>query len=129
MQKENAPKILLLIFAGIILFGIFLGLLYSALPSHHPEKNKQSCENAGGKWSDNQTCMLSYKKAGELCTDGGQCVSGICFPPPLTDDQKYNLTKGPLNNIVGTCYPEEQAVGCVKQVLIGTISRESMCRD
>jgi len=99
------------------------------LPEHHPEKNKQFCENAGGQWTDNQTCLLSYKKAGEICTDGGQRISGVCFPPTLTDEQKNNLTKGPLKNIVGTCYPEELVTSCVEQVLRGTISKESMCLD
>ena len=130
MQKQNTPKILLfiiIIFAIIILFGIGLGFLYSSLPEHHPEKNKQFCENAGGQWTDDQTCLLSYKKAGEICTDGGQCISGVCFPPTLTDEEKINLTKGPLKNVAGTCYPENLVTGCVEQVLMGTISKESMC--
>ena len=100
---------------------------YSSLPSHHPEKNKQSCENASGEWTEDQTCLLSYKEAGETCTDGGQCISGVCFPPTLTDEQKTNLTKGPLENIIGNCYSEELVTGCVVQVLKGTISKESMC--
>ena len=130
MQKQNNSKVFiffLIIFAIIIFLGIGLGYLYSSLPQHHPEKNKQSCENAGGQWTDKQTCLLSYKKAGEICTDGGQCISGICFPPTLTDEQKINLDKGPLKNIVGTCYPENLVTGCVEQVLMGIISRESMC--
>ncbi|MEA3398698.1 MAG: hypothetical protein U9R06_03070 [Patescibacteria group bacterium] len=106
-----------------------LNLTYLAFVKHkhHPEKNKQFCENAGGQWTDDQICLLSYKKAGETCTDGGQCMSGVCFPPTLTDEQKINLTKGPLENIVGTCYPENLVTDCVEQVIAGTISRESMC--
>ncbi len=130
MQKQNTSKSLLfiiIIFASIILFGIVLGLLYSALPSHRPPKDEPVCERVGGQWTDNQTCLLSYKNAGEICTDGGQCISGVCFPPTLTDKQKINLTKGPLKNIVGTCYPEELVTGCVEQVLMGTISKEFMC--
>ncbi len=130
MQKQNIPKILIfiiIIFAIIILSGIGLGFLYSSLPAHHPEKNQQYCENAGGQWTDDQICLLSYKKAGETCTDGGQCISGVCFPPILTDEQKNNLTKGSLKDIVGTCYPEKLATGCVEQVLKGTVSKESMC--
>lgn len=132
MQKQNTPEILvfiIIIFAIIILVGIGLGFLYSSLPEHHPEKNKEYCEKAGGQWTDNETCLLSYKKAGEACTDGGQCISGACSPPTLTDEQKINLTKGPLKNIVGTCYPEEQVIGCVEQVIMGTISKGSMCLD
>jgi len=130
VQKKYTPKILLfmiIIFTIIILFGIGLGFLYSSLPEHHPEKNKQFCENAGGQWTDDQTCLLSYKKAGEICTDGGQCISGVCFPPTLTDEEKINLTKSPLKNVVGTCYPEDLVTGCIEQVLMGTISKESMC--
>jgi len=128
--KENRNLIIIfVIIINIILFGIGLGFLYSSLPAHHPEKNKQFCENAGGQWTDDQTCLLSYKKAGEICTDGGECISGVCFPPTLTDEQKNNLTKGPLKNIVGTCYPEELITGCVEQVLMGTVSKESMCLD
>ena len=132
MKKQNTPKILLfiiIIFAIIILFGIGLGFLYSALPSHRPPKDEQGCERVGGLWTDDQTCLLSYKKTDEICTDGGQCISGVCFPPTLTDEEKNNLTKGPLKNIIGTCYPEELVTGCVKQVLMGTISKESMCLD
>lgn len=104
-----------------------MGFLYSSLPEHHPEKNKEYCEKAGGQWTDNETCLLSYKKAGESCADGGECRSGVCFPPALTEEQKNDLMKGPLKNIVGTCYPEELAIGCVAQVIKGTISQESMC--
>ncbi len=130
MQKQNSSKIIIFIiigFAIIILLGIGLGFLYSSLPAHHPEKSKEFCENAGGQWTANQTCLLSYKTAGESCIDGGQCISGVCFPPELTDEQKINLNNGPLNNIVGTCYPEGLVTGCIEQVLIGTISKESMC--
>ena len=130
MKKQKTLKILLfiiIIFTIISLFGIGLGFLYSSLPEHHPEKNKQFCENAGGQWTNEQTCLLSYKETGEICTDGGQCISGVCFPPPLTEEQKINLTKGPLKNIMGTCYPEYLVYGCVEQVLMGTISKESMC--
>ena len=132
MQKLTPLKILLfifIIFAIIILIGIGLGFLYSSLPEHHPEKNQQNCEKSGGQWTDNQICLLSYKKAGEICTDGGQCISGVCFPPTLTDEEKFNLTKGPLNNIVGTCYPEDLVTGCIPQVLKGTVSKNSMCLD
>jgi len=132
MQKQNTPKILLpiiIVFILIILFGIGLGFLYSSLPEHHPEKNKQFCENAGGEWTDNQTCLLSYKKTDEICTDGGQCISGVCFPPILTDEQKINLNNGPLKDMEGTCYPEELVTGCVEQVLMGTVSKKSMCLD
>jgi hypothetical protein len=131
VQKQNTHKILFfltIILAIIVLFGIGLGLLYSSLPEHHPEKNKQFCENAGGQWTNNQTCLLSYKKTGETCTDGGQCISGVCFPPTLTAEEKINLTKSPLKNVVGTCYPENLITDCVAQVLKGTITKESMCQ-
>ena len=132
MQKQNNTKIfifIIIIFAIIIFTGIGLGFLYSSLPENNPEKNKQFCEKAGGQWTEDQTCLLSHKKAGELCTDGGQCISGICFPPTLTDEQKINLNKGPLENIVGTCYSENIVTGCIEQVIMGTISKESMCME
>jgi len=127
MNKKLLSVFIIII--AIILFGITLGILYSLLSGHNPPKNKQDCENVGGQWTDGQTCLLSYKNAGETCTDGGQCKSGVCFPPALTDEQKNNLTRGPLENIIGTCYPEDLVTGCVEQVLMGTISKESMCLE
>ncbi len=133
MQNQITNKSLIIIFIiiiSIILGGIILGFFYSRLPEHNPPKNKQSCENVGGQWSDEQNiCFLSYKKSGETCTDGGQCESGVCFPPTLTEKQKIDLNNGPLKNIVGTCYPDDLITGCVKQVIMGTISKESICLD
>lgn len=128
-NKSNIFMFIIVVFVIIIFFGIGLGFFYSSLSVHYPEKNKNFCENAGGKWTENQTCLLSYKKAGDICTDGGQCISGICFPPTLTDEQKINLNKGPLKNIIGTCYPEDNVTGCIQQVIKGTISKESMCYE
>jgi len=129
--KEN--KSLIIIFAiitAICLFGIVLGLYYSSLPEHHPQRNKQSCESVGGEWSDDQErCLLAYKKAGQICTDGAQCESGVCFPPNLTEEQEIILINEPIENIVGTCYPDDLLAGCVKQVIMGIISKESMCLD
>ena len=117
-----------IIIAGIIIIGISLGLLYSQLPSHHPQNSKSACEHVGGDWSDEQEiCLLSYKTTGEPCTDGGQCKSGVCFPPTLTTQQKTSLNEGTVKNIVGTCYADDLVTGCVAQVLKGTISKESMC--
>lgn len=127
MKKKNTSKIVIVIFMCIILVGIGLGIIYSSLPEHHPDSNQLFCEKAGGIWTDNQTCLLSYKKAGDTCTDGGQCISGICFPPILTDEQIINLTKSSLKNVEGTCYPEDIAIGCVPQVIKGTVSMQSMC--
>lgn len=133
MSKKDTNKeliILLVIILAIILFGVSLGIIYSLLPGNNPPKSKQACESADGQWSDKQnSCFLSYKETGEICTDGGQCKSGVCFPPTLTEEQKINLTNGPLKNIVGTCYPDELITGCVKQVLMGVVSKESMCLD
>jgi len=133
MQNQTAKKSLIIIFiviALIILGGIALGFYYNSLPENNPQKSKQGCESVGGDWSVEQNkCLVSYKEPGEICTDGGQCKSGVCFPPTLTEEQKINLTNNPLKNIVGTCYPDEQITGCVKQVLMGTVSKESMCLD
>jgi len=121
--------VLLVIVVVIILSGITLGIFYSHLPGNSLPKNEQDCKIAGGQWASDQTCILSYKNTGEICTDGGQCKSGVCFPPTLTKVQKNTLINRPLENIVGTCYPEELVTGCVKQVLMGTVSKESMCLD
>jgi len=121
--------ILLATIVAIILFGISLGVFYSLLPGHNPP-NKEACESVGGQWSEEQSfCLLSYKESGEACIDGGQCKSGVCFPPLLTEEQKNNLNNGPLKNIVGTCYSDELITGCVEQVIMGTLSKESMCLD
>ena len=112
------------------MFGISLGFGYSLLPANNPQKSKQGCESVGGDLSvEKNKCLVSYKNAGEICTDGGQCKSGVCFPPTLTDEQKNNLTLGSLKNIVGTCYPEDLVTGCVGQVLMGTISKELMLKE
>jgi len=133
MNKQDINKklvILLVIVVAIILFGVSLGIFYSLLPGHNPPKSKQACEGVSGQWSDEQNlCFLSYKEPGEICTDGGQCKSGVCFPPTLTKEQKIKLADGPLKEIVGTCYPDELITGCVEQVIMGTISKESMCLD
>jgi len=132
MSKQGANKNLkvLLIIVVIILSGISLGIVYSYLPRNNPPKSKQTCENVGAQWSDKQNiCLLLYKESGEICTDGSQCKSGVCFPPTLTEKQKNILTNNPLENIVGTCYPDELLTGCVKQVLMGTVSKKSMCLD
>ena len=130
-MKDNKNLIIIFgIMAIIILFGITLGFYYSSLSEHHPQKNKQSCESIGGQWLDNQKkCLLSYKKAGEICTDGGQCESGVCFPPALTEEQKTMLIKEPIKDIVGICYSDNFPTGCIKQVIMGIISKESMCLD
>ncbi len=123
----------LIIFIGtliIALLGIVLGYCYSLLPGHHPEKNQQACESVGGEWSNSQNiCLLANKKAGETCTDGAQCESGICFPPDLSEEQKIMLADESIKNIIGTCYPDNFPTGCVKQIIMGTISKESMCLD
>jgi len=108
--------------------GIFLGYCYSLLPGHYPQKNKKACESVGGEWTNSQNiCLLANKKAGEICTDGAQCESGICFPPDLSENQKVMIAKELIKNIIGTCYPNNFPTGCVKQVIMGTISKESMC--
>ncbi|MBU4536895.1 hypothetical protein KJ603_02565 [Patescibacteria group bacterium] len=130
-SKDN--KNLLILF-GIILTisiaGISLGILYSHLPGNTSPENKQDCESADGQWSGQENyCQLPSKESGEICTDGGQCQSGVCFPPELTETQMSALSENSLNNRTGTCYPEELVTGCVEQVLNGTVSKESMCLD
>ncbi|MFH1400137.1 MAG: hypothetical protein ABIH41_01335, partial [Nanoarchaeota archaeon] len=112
-----------------VVLGIGLGLFYASLPEHHPQRDRNSCESIGGEWSDEQgVCLLSFKEAGEPCTDGGQCTSGVCSPQVLTDEQMIRLDEGPLTGIMGVCHPDDQLTGCVEQVIMGTISKGSMCR-
>ncbi|MDP3970090.1 MAG: hypothetical protein Q8P90_00150 [bacterium] len=135
MLKDNLNKIIiigliitLIIMVTILLLGTTLGLLYSSLPEHNPQDNQQNCESVGGEWSYNEEfCLLANKKAGEECTDGGQCESGACSPPTLTAEQETQLINEPIPNIVGTCYPDNEVTGCVDQVILGTISKDSMC--
>jgi len=133
MSQQNTNKKIIFIFTIVVIiifFGIAMGFYYSSLPAHHPQQSKQACESVGGQWADEGSfCLISYKESGEICTDGGQCKSGVCFPPTLTEEQKSNLNNGPLKNIVGICYPDEIITGCVEQVLMGVVSKESMCGD
>ncbi|HEY4478709.1 MAG TPA: hypothetical protein VI775_02605 [Candidatus Paceibacterota bacterium] len=129
-QTEFVLPLLIIIALALVVTGITLGFLYSRLPSNNPQKSQVGCESVGGDWNAvAQECLVSYKKTGELCTDGGQCKSGVCFPYSLTEEQKINLISSPLENMAGTCYPDELITGCVEQVLMGTISKESMCLD
>ena len=131
MQKQPTQNILisaLLVIAIILLAGVILGRYYASLPEHHPQDNKKNCEGVGGEWIDDQkTCILSSKKAGEVCVDGGQCESGICSPPELTDEQKITIKKQALKNIKGTCSGDNFSGGCVEQVISGEVTKESMC--
>ena len=129
--KENRNIVIIFMVVMIIISsGIVLGFYYSSLPANNPQKSEQGCESVGGDWSKEQNkCLVSYKKTGEICIDGGQCESGVCFQLPLTEEQKINLINGPLKNVVGICYPDELITGCVEQVFRGTISKESMCLD
>jgi hypothetical protein len=121
---------IIIVVAAICLLGVALGLYYSSLPAHHPQKNRKNCESVGGEWSEAQSvCLLSNKQAGEACTDGGQCQSGICSPRALTEQQITALDDGPIKNIIGTCSSDNIATGCVEQVVRGEISKKSLCLD
>ena len=113
-QTEFVLPLLIIIALALVVTGITLGFLYSRLPSNNPQKSQVGCESVGGDWNAvAQECLVSYKKTGELCTE----------------EQKINLISSPLENMAGTCYPDELITGCVEQVLMGTISKESMCLD
>jgi hypothetical protein len=133
MDRQDINKklvILQVVIVVVILFGIALGFFYNSLPANNPQKSKQGCESVGGDWSVEQNkCLVSYKESGEICTDGGQCISGVCFPPTLTEEQKIILNNEPIKNIVGTCYSDNFPTDCIEQVIMGTISKESMCLD
>lgn len=127
-SHSHSHRLIIIVVAVICLVGIGLGFWYNQLPKNNPQRDQSSCEQAGGEWRSNEKiCLISNRVAGEECTDGGQCKSGICFPPPLTQEQQLNITNGSAENIVGTCYSEEVAEGCVKQVVNGTVTLESLC--
>lgn len=133
-QSQPANRLLLkliIIIVIICLSGIILGIWYNQLPVHHPGRNQSACEQAGGEWvTDQAICLISYKTTGEFCTDGGQCQSGVCFPPELTTEQQSVIASGQkISGLTGTCYPEEEIVDCVEQILKGTISKESLCYE
>ncbi|MDD3778367.1 MAG: hypothetical protein ACOX0H_01985 [Patescibacteria group bacterium] len=82
MKKNNSNKILIIcgVIVIIILLGIILGFIYNSLPANNPQKNKQGCESVGGDWSVEQNkCLVSYKEAGEICTDGGSVKVEFVF--------------------------------------------------
>jgi hypothetical protein len=117
-----------LVLAAISLAGILLGFLYSRLPANSPQESRAGCESVGGDWDAAASrCLVSYKEAGESCTNGGQCKSGICTPPELSDQQRAALILGPISGIVGVCSGNMEPTGCVPQVLKSIISTESMC--
>ncbi|MFA6391663.1 MAG: hypothetical protein WCW66_02805 [Patescibacteria group bacterium] len=128
-KKTNKDLfIVIIIIVSICLFGILVGYFYSQLPENNPQKNQSNCEKAGGVWEKNSdNCLLSYKADGEICTDGGQCQSGICFPPALSEAQMVTLEDEELSGIIGTCYTDDSAEGCVKQVIDGAVSMQSLC--
>lgn len=131
MQKRTNQKkltIFLIIISVIVLLGIISGRYYASLPGHYPQADKQNCESVGGEWvEDRKTCIVSSKKVGEICTDGGQCESGICSPLKLTDEQKTMIEKESLKNMTGICSADNFTTGCVEQVVMGVVSKESMC--
>ncbi len=133
-QPSNKKLLTVTIIIAMILFlgflGIGLGYWYNQLPENNPQRDRVSCEQAGGEWlTDQSTCLISNRVAGEICTDGGQCQSGVCFPPALTQEQQAALSHGDVTGITGTCYSEELMTDCVKQVIDGTVSRESLCLE
>ncbi len=130
MQREVKRQIVTVvsIVVAILVMGVLLGMLYGALPSNNPQKSQAGCESVGGDWDAvASTCLVSYKSAGESCTDGGQCKSGVCSPPILSNEDDALLARGPLSGVVGICATTAEVFGCVPQVLKGTISIESMC--
>ncbi|MBU1148563.1 hypothetical protein KKI23_00565 [Patescibacteria group bacterium] len=121
----------LIIIAVICIGGIGLGFWYSQLDVHHPERSQEACEQSWGEWqADEETCILSSRQAGEACVDGGQCQSGVCFPPDLTEEQQAIIdADNEVSDLTGSCYPEELVRDCVKQVLNGTVNQESLCLE
>ncbi len=122
-------SILVLAVIAIVLAGIMLGFLYNRLPANNPQESRAGCESVGGEWDQVENkCLVSYKEAGEQCTDGGQCKSGVCSPPILSSEEAL-LARGPITGIVGVCASDTEVIGCVPQVVKGVITAESMCME
>lgn len=127
MNPKVVSVVIILVVISVI--GIALGFLYERLPSNNPQESQAGCESVGGDWDmEAGRCLVSYKEAGESCTDGGQCKSGICSPPTFSSEEEAALAQGPISNIVGVCASSAEVVGCVPQVLNSVVSAESMCR-
>jgi len=117
-----------LVLLAIPLIGIMLGFLYSQLPGNNLQRSQAGCESVGGDWDTVAgMCLVSYKETGEPCTDGGQCKSGVCSPPTLSSEERAALVHGPVSGIVGVCASDTEVTGCVPQVLMGSVTSESMC--
>jgi len=130
-QSNHGMRNLCIAAVVVILCGIGLGYYYSQLPENNPQKNQSNCEQAGGEWVAEQgTCLLSNRVAGDECTDGGQCQSGICSPSDLTSDQESRVASGEvLTGISGTCHADVFAEGCIPQVYKGKVSQDSLCQE
>jgi len=132
-QKKFNTRLFLVILSVLVVcaLGIGLGVYYNHLPENNPQRDQSSCEKAGGEWKLVEgTCLISSKVAGEVCTDGGQCQSGICFPPQLSEEQYARIQNSEtLTNISGTCYADEFTEGCVAQVIKSTVSQTSLCYE
>ena len=131
-NKKILAVIIITALAAIIIFISFgLWFWYNQLPENNPQRSKADCEKAGGEWAEEQSlCLISNRLAGEECTDGGQCRSGVCFPPDLSEKQMEIIYRGEkITGLTGACYPDDLAFGCVKQVIKGTVSLESLCLD
>ena len=119
-----------LVLVAIPLIGIGLGLIYAQLPGNNPQKSQAGCESVGGDWDAvGGKCLISYKESGEPCTDGGQCKSGICSPPTLSNEQRAAFARGSISGIIGTCATTTEVTGCVPQVQKGVVSAQSMCEE
>ena len=53
---KNKLLIIFIIISAVVLLGIVLGYFYSLLPGHHPQKNQQARESAGGNTASKFTC-------------------------------------------------------------------------
>ena len=98
-----------------------------ALKNMSPEERKELMETKRAQWQSMSEEEREAKRAEYKAKHEARKAEMDAKYDTLTDEQKTNLTKGPLKNVAGTCYPENLVTGCVEQVLMGTISKESMC--
>jgi hypothetical protein len=89
------------------------------------EQYKSWCEEQGGYFGyvglyPVEQCNLPTPDGGSNCTDSSEC-EGMCVAR-LTPEQDDKITSGEaLQNMTGTCTSYKKTVGCLAEVINGTV--------
>jgi hypothetical protein len=94
-------------------------------PAPAPIADEASCKTAGGDWRrvcrmGKPACVVTYKDAGEACTDGSQCEGGKCVAEITT------ATPGAA--AAGQCVINSDPCGC-KTLITDGKAAASLCVD